>query len=260
MPEGDVLFRTASTLQRWLAGREVTDATTAAKPMVGRTVEKVEANGKHLLIRFDSGHLLHTHLRMTGSWHVYSTGERWQRPATQARVTLTCGNRIAVCFNAPIVELLEPGAEANHPSLSGLGPDILGRPLHLDEIRARARRRPPETALGELLLDQRVVAGIGNIWRCEALFLEGRSPWAPVSRLTDDELDALMSTAARIMSEGLDPGGPLSGTSGSTTGRRQRWVYRRTGRPCRRCRTPIKSRGQGEQSRTAYWCPTCQAD
>lgn len=260
MPEGDVLFRTASTLQRWLAGREVTAATAAATPMVGHTVEKVEANGKHLLIRFDSGHALHTHLRMTGSWHVYSTGERWQRPASQARVTLTCGNRIAVCFNAPVVELLAPGAEANHPSLSGLGPDILGRPLHLDEIRGRARRRPPDTALGELLLDQRVVAGIGNVWRCEALFLEGRSPWAPVSSLNDDELDALVSTAARIMNQSLGPSGPLSGKSGPFTGRPERWVYRRTGRPCRRCRTPIKSRGQGEQSRTAYWCPTCQPD
>jgi endonuclease-8 len=248
VPEGDVLFRTASTLQRWLAGREVTGATAAAKPMVGRTVEKVEANGKHLLIRFDSGHVLHSHMRMTGSWHVYSTGEKWQRPANQARVTVTCGNRVAVCFNAPIVELLEPGAEANHPSLSGLGPDILGQPLDLDEIRARARRRPPDTPLGELLLDQRVVAGIGNVWRCEALFLEGLSPWAPVSSLKDDELDALMSTAARIMNESLGP----------FTGRPERWVYRRTGRPCRRCRTPIKSRGQGEQARTAYWCPTCQ--
>lgn len=248
MPEGDVLFRTASTLQRWLAGREVTDATAAAKPMVGHTVAKVEANGKHLLIRFDSGHVLHTHLRMTGSWHVYSTGERWQRPASQARATLTCGNRIAVCFNAPVVELLAPGAEANHPSLSGLGPDILGRPVHLDEIRGRARRRPPETALGEMLLDQRVVAGIGNVWRCEALFIEGRNPWAPVSSLTDEELDALVSTAARIMNESL----------GAATGRPERLVYRRAGRPCRRCRTPIKSRGQGEQSRTTYWCPTCQ--
>ena len=249
MPEGDVLHRTASTLQRWLAGREVTDATAAAKPMVGHTVERVEANGKHLLIRFDSGHVLHTHLRMTGSWHVYSVGERWQRPASQARVKLACGNRIAVCFNAPIVELLAPGAEANHPSLSGLGPDILSQPLQVGEIRARARRRTPETPLGELLLDQRVVAGIGNIWRCEALFLEGRSPWAPGSSLSDEELDALISTAARIMGESLGP----------FAGRPERWVYRRTGRPCRRCRTPIKSRGQGEQSRTAYWCPACQS-
>ena len=249
MPEGDVLFRSAGTLQRWLAGREVTEATAAAAPMVGHTVEKVEANGKHLLMRFDSGHVLHTHLRMTGSWHVYSAGERWQRPASQAKVSITCGKRVAVCFNAPIVELLAPGAEANHPSLAGLGPDVLARPLDLEEIRRRARRRWPDTALGELLLDQRVVSGIGNIWRCESLFLEGRNPWTPVSTLTDDELDALVSTAARIMQESLGP----------FTGRPPRWVYRRTGRPCRRCGTPIQSRGQGEQSRTAYWCPTCQA-
>ncbi len=248
MPEGDTLFRTAATLQRWLGGREVTEATGAAAPMVGHKVEKVEATGKHLLVRFDSGHALHTHLRMTGSWHVYSKGERWQRPANQAKLTITCGERVAVCFNAPVVELLSPGAEANHPSLAGLGPDILARPLDLDAIRRRARHRPPETPLGELLLDQGVVAGIGNIWRCEALFLEGRSPWAPVSSLTDDELDALMSTAAQIMGESL----------GEFTGRPERWVYRRTGRPCRRCRTPIQSRKQGEQARTAYWCPTCQ--
>ena len=215
--------------------------------MVGHKVEKVETMGKHLLVRFDSGHVLHTHLRMTGSWHVYSAGERWQRPPNQAKVTLTCSDRVAVCFNAPVVELLAPGAEDNHPSLAGLGPDVLARPLDVEEIRRRARQRPPETPLGELLLDQRIVAGIGNIWRCEALFLEGRSPWAPQSSVTDAELDALVSTAARIMGESL-----------SGTGRPGRWVYRRTGRPCRRCGTPVQSRAQGEQARTAYWCPTCQ--
>lgn len=248
MPEGDVLFRTAVTLHKWLAGREVTDATTAAKPMVGRKVETVEAKGKHLLMRFDSGHLLHTHLRMTGSWHVYSAGERWQRPAAQARVTLTCGDRMAVCFNAPVVELLAPGAEENLRSLAGLGPDVLGRPIDLDEVRRRARQRPPEIPLGELLLDQRVLAGIGNIWRCEALFLEGRNPWAPVATVSDEELDALVSTAGRIMGESLRP----------FTGRPEKWVYRRAGRPCHRCRTPVQSQPQGEQARTAYWCPTCQ--
>ena len=247
MPEGDVLFRTAATLQKWLAGREVTAATAVAAPMVGRTVDRVEANGKHLLVRFDSGHVLHTHLRMSGSWHVYSAGERWQRPPSQAKVSMTCGERVAVCFNAPIVELLAPGGDKYHPSLSGLGPDILHRPPDLEEIRRRARQRPA-TALGELLLDQRVVAGIGNIWRCEALFLEGHNPWTTGSTLTDDELDALMSTAARIMDESLGP----------FTGRPKRWVYRRAGRPCHRCDTSVQSRGQGEQSRTAYWCPTCQ--
>jgi len=248
VPEGDVLFRTAATLQKWLAGREVTAATAPAAPMVGRTVDMVEANGKHLLMRFDSGHVLHTHLRMTGSWHVYRTGERWQRPLRQAKVAVTCGGRVAVCFNAPIVELLAPGGEASHPSLSGLGPDILDQPPDVEEIRRRARNRPPATPLGELLLDQRVVAGIGNIWRCESLFLEGHNPWAPTSRLDDDALDALVTTAHRIMRRSLGP----------VTGRQPSWVYRRTSRPCRNCGTPVRSRPQGEQARTAYWCPTCQ--
>jgi endonuclease-8 len=250
LPEGDVLFRTAATLQKWLAGREVTAATSPAAPMIGRTVEKVEANGKHLLMRFDSGHVLHTHLRMTGSWHVYSTGERWQRPLRQAKVAVTCGERVAVCFNAPVVELLAPGGEQSHPSLSHLGPDVLDVPLDVDGIRQRARSRPPETALGELLLDQRVVAGIGNIWRCESLFLEGRSPWATVSTLNDDDLDALVATAHRIMRQSLGP----------FTGRQQTWVYGQAGRPCRRCATQIRSRPQGEQARTAYWCPACQPE
>ncbi len=248
MPEGDVLFRTAATLQKWLAGREVTAATTTAAPMVGRSVAKVEANGKHLLMHFDSGHVLHTHLRMTGSWHVYGVGERWQRPERQAKVSVICGERVAVCFNAPIVELLAPGGERSHPSLSNLGPDVLDLPLDVEEIRRRARSRPPTTALGELLLDQRVVAGIGNIWRCESLFLERRNPWVPTSSLTDRELDALVGTAHRIMRRNLGP----------FTGRQQAWVYRRAARPCRRCATRIRSRAQGEQARTAYWCPTCQ--
>lgn len=248
MPEGDVLFRTAATIRKWLAGREVTAATTTALPMVGRTIESVEANGKHLLMRFDTGHVLHTHLRMTGSWHVYRVGEPWRRPQRQAKVAVTCGDRVAVCFNAPIVELLAPGGERSHPSLSALGPDVLDQPLDVEGIRRRARRRAPGTALGELLLDQRVVAGIGNIWRCESLFLEGLNPWVPLSALTDGRLDALMGTAHRVMRQSLGP----------FNGRRQPWVYRRAGRPCRRCGAAVRSRAQGEQARTAYWCPTCQ--
>jgi len=253
VPEGDVLFRTAATLRRWLGGREVTAASTKverldAEAMVGTKVVTVEAWGKHLLVRLDSGYSLHTHLRMTGSWHVYRTGEPWRRPERQARVVLTTGERLAVCFNAPVVELLMPRVEQVHPSLSRLGPDILAESLEVEEIRRRADSRPGEMALGELLLDQRVVAGIGNIWRCEALFVAGHNPWAPRSALGTGEFDDLMRTAGRLMRANLAP----------VSRRTPHWVYRRAGRPCRRCGTLVESRRQGEDARTAYWCPRCQ--
>lgn len=274
MPEGDTLYRTAATLRRWLGGRTVTDATTTvaglpARRLVGQTVKAIEANGKHLLVRFDSGQVLHSHMRMSGSWHVYPAGEPWRRPPRQARLVLTCGDRVAVCFNAPVIELLAADAELVHPALSGLGPDVLSDPIDVAGVRARARGRSPDLALGELLLDQRVVAGIGNIWRCEALFVEGFNPWLPQGEITDEQLDALVSTAGGLMRAGA--GIAAAPTTGSAAGERDalgaavttsrpgpRWVYKRQGRPCRRCGTLIRSRRQGVQARTAYWCPTCQ--
>ena len=220
-----------------------------APRLVGQTVEKVEAQGKHLLIRLDSGQVLHSHMKMTGSWHVYRSGAPWRKPGSQARLTLTCGERVAVCFNAPVVELLQPRAEAIHPALAGLGPDLLADPFDADEVVQRARARPPATPLGDLLLDQRVVAGIGNIWRCEALFVERRNPWTPTADLTDDGLRQLVLTASRIMREQLHVARPAYDL---------RHVYGRNGRPCRRCGTLVRARRSGELARTAYWCPSCQ--
>ncbi len=266
MPEGDTLYRTAATLQRWLAGRDVTAATTtvpglAADRLVGQRVEKVEAWGKHLLVRFTSGQTLHSHLRMSGSWHVYPVGDAWLRPHRQARLVLTCGDRIAVCFNAPVVELLAARAELVHPSLAHLGPDVLAADVDLERVRRRARSRPGELALGELLLDQTIVAGIGNIWRCEALFAEGHNPWKGQALVDDDELDALVTRASRLMraSAGIVPAPRPGSPDAGPTGRPYtRWVYKRQGQPCRRCRTIVEARRQGEEARTAYWCPTCQ--
>lgn len=235
----------------------VTAATTRvagfpAAKLVGQTVESVEAQGKHLLLRLDSGQVLHSHMRMTGAWHVYRDGEPWRKPQSQARLVLTAGERVAVCFNGPVVELLQPRAEAVHPALRSLGPDVLVEPLDLDEIRRRARLKPPTTELGDLLLDQQVAAGLGNIWRCESLFVEGHSPWKPLSALDDDQLDRLYRTGSRLMgAHRADRIGPE---------RLRRWVYDRAGRPCRRCGTLIQARRSGPLARTAYWCPRCQPD
>jgi endonuclease-8 len=253
MPEGDTIFRTAETLRRWLGGRQITGARSRvygfpALRLVGMRVDGVEARGKHLLMRMDSGQVLHTHLRMSGSWHVYPADRPWRRPESQARLVLEADDRVAVCFNAPVVELLQPQAESAHPSLGRLGPDVLADTLDLDEVRRRARTRPPEQALGELLLDQQVVSGIGNIWRSEALFLEGRNPWTERQKLAEDDLDALVTTASSLM-------------RASAVGEphvHDHWVYKRSGQPCRKCGTRIESRREGEQARTAYWCPACQ--
>ena len=265
MPEGDTIFRAAQSLRTWLVGRVVTaasarDSRVRIERLVGRTVTKVEAVGKNLLMTFPGSELettelvLHTHMMMTGSWHVYPADAVWQRPAHQARVVLQTGDRLAVCFNAPVVELASSMATARRSSLAGLGPDVLARPLGLATIVARAERTAPELALGELLLDQRVVAGIGNIYRCESLFLRRLHPWTQRSFLTGDELGSLVSTAATLMAANL--GDAVSRDFGS--GANRPWVYRRTGLPCRVCATAIVSRGQGPANRRAYWCPTCQ--
>jgi endonuclease VIII len=258
MPEGDTIFRTAASLRRWLVGRAVTDARSRvpglpAARLVGQRVATVESRGKHLLVRFESGEVLHSHMRMTGSWHVYPAGEPWRRPERQARLVLTAGERVAVCFNAPVVELLPARAELAHPALGGLGPDVLDTALDLAEVRRRARARPPATAVGEVLGDQRVVAGIGNVYRSEALFARGLSPWTPIEALDDDALDALVHCAAELVRANV---GAIDRDFGA--GPRRPFVYRRTGRPCRRCATPIRSRRLGEQARTVYWCPRCQ--
>lgn len=252
VPEGDTILRTARSLRAWLEGRTITAARSPvlgprAEHLVGRKVAAVDARGKHLLIRLDDGSSLHTHMRMTGSWHVYSEGDAWRRPEHQARLVLVAeGGRVAVCFNAPVVELLTVADELLHPSLRGLGPDILVSPLDVTGIRRRARAVEPSTPIGDVLLDQRVVAGIGNIYRCDALFVRRLHPSTPLADVDDAELDALVTAAADLLQASVH--GP----------RHTPWVYGRTNRPCRRCGTPIRARRLGPNARTAYWCPRCQ--
>lgn len=255
MPEGDTLVRTAAGLRPHLLGRRIVAAHARApgpraELLVGATVTAIEPSGKHLLVRFDNGLTLHTHLRMHGSWHRYRPAERWRLPAGRARIALEVNGSVVVCFDAPVVELLESRAERLHPALAALGPDLLA--AGWDEDEALRRLRAPAgagRAIAEALLDQRVVAGIGNEVRNETLWRARRSPWTPIGALADHELLAILRQAAAILREG------------ARTGRRPSNVQRRTGRPCPACGTRIASvlQGRGLPRRT-YWCPVCQPD
>lgn len=254
MPEGDTLARTAAALRPVLVGRVVT-AADARRPgprvgrVIGATVIAVDAVGKNLLIRFDTGLELRTHLRLHGSWHRYRPGERWRLPPGRASLVVEVPGAVVVCFDAPVVELFEQRAEPLHPVLALLGPDLLADPPDLDEA-VRRLRDPARAAraIAEALLDQRALAGIGNEVKSEALWQARRSPWTPVGELDEAGVRALVGLARDILREG------------AATGRRPRHVYRRAGRPCPRCGTPIEVAHQGSDlPRLTFWCPACQA-
>jgi endonuclease VIII len=263
VPEGDTIFKTAAALRPLLVGRPILQAQ-ARQPgpqiqrIVGASVTAVEPHGKHLVIRFSNGLALHSHLRMTGAWHRYAPGERWKRPAWQARVVLEVPEHVVVCFHAPVMELMDERAVALHPGLRTLGPDLLA--AEFDSARAFDRLRArPEMEIAEALLDQRAQAGIGNVFKSEILFLEGIHPWTPVSALSDAALRSVLATAERLLRANVAPGSPARITTRpDRTARGALWVYARTHRPCFRCRTPIHSRRQGALNRATYWCPTCQ--
>jgi len=254
VPEGDTLVRTAAGLRPYLLGRRVTAASARqpgprAERLVGATVTAVEAAGKNLLLRFDNGLVVRTHLRMHGSWHRYRPGERWRRAPARARLVIEVPGTVAVCFDAPTVELFELRTESLHPSLSRLGPDLLGDPVDVEEAMRRLRDASrAELPIADALLDQRALAGIGNEVKNEVLWQAGRSPFVAVLDLDDGALRELVSLAQAVLREGAG------------TGRRPRHVYRRAGRPCPRCGAPIRVEHQGsELPRLTFWCPRCQA-
>lgn len=267
MPEGDTLARTAAGLRPHLVGRRVLAASARApgprvERVVGATIEAVEAHGKNLLIRFDNGLEIRTHLRMNGSWHRYPPGARWRRPAVRSRLVLEVPGSVAVCFDAPVVELFEQRAEPVHPSLSRLGPDLLAPDF--DATEAIRRMRHPVRAtdpIAEVLLDQRALAGIGNVYKSEVCFIERVDPFASTGTLDDETLRRLVVTARRLLQANAQPDGHPQRvtTGGSRHADGPLWVYDRRGRPCRRCGTPIAARRHGELPRLTFWCPTCQA-
>jgi len=248
MPEGDTIWRLAERLRELVGGRLVTSANPERfGRLTGRTLETVEPVGKHLLMRFSGGWSLHSHLRMTGSWHVYRTGEPWRRSAHLARAVLEFGDRQAVFFGAPVVELVRNPAE----SVGHLGPDILAEEFPLAIVVARARGVGP-APLGELLLDQRVCCGIGNVYKCETLWQLSLDPWRSSRDLSDQRLADLFATARRYMRANL------AAASGRRFEGRPGAVHGRSGRPCPRCGEKVRAKRQGEQARVTYWCPGCQ--
>jgi endonuclease-8 len=259
VPEGDTLWRAASRLHAALAGHPVTrlasplpEVAAGARRygIVGRPVVAVEARGKHLMMRFERA-ALRSHMGMTGSWHLYRPGSRWRNPPQHARVVVETASAVAVCFTPRVVEWVSAGSEPTHPSLSRLGPDVVAP--EFDAASARQRlASDPESEIGVALLDQRLVSGIGNIYKSESLFRTGVSPFARVRDLEPPTLDRILATARRLMRRSV------ASQAGGTAARERPWVYRREGQPCRRCGTLIRMRRQGEQARSSYWCPHCQ--
>lgn len=248
MPEGDTIHRTAAALDRALAGKELVrfDAPrlTYAPFAPGTVVEGADAVGKHCLVRFDDGRTLRTHMRMTGSWHLYRPGERWRKKPAAMRAVVAVDDWVAVCFAAPEVELVRT---EHVQATDHLGPDlVLPDPDVALAARLLVELSPPDREIGDALLDQRIACGVGNVWKSESLFAEGIEPFTPVSSLTPEQHAVVLATAARLLREQVErPGGA-------------RAVYGRRGQPCRRCGTPIAWRPQGPHRRGTYWCPACQ--
>lgn len=243
MPEGDTLHRAAHRLQALVGQRIEAEAPHpraraegVAERIDGRTLESVEAVGKNLLLRFSGGVVVRSHLRMSGRWSVRPRGERRTgRPWLVLRGERSEG----VLWNGPVLEL-------HARALSRLGPDILERPPRIDDMLARLRRADPGRWFGEALLDQTLVAGIGNMWLAEALWAARVSPWRRLRDVPEDDRRRALECAASLMRASVD------------SGRSSRQVYRRAGQPCPRCGTRVRSWGQGDANRIAYWCPHCQ--
>ncbi|MCT9010247.1 Fpg/Nei family DNA glycosylase [Streptomyces rhizosphaerihabitans] len=259
MPEGDTVWQAARRLHVALAGKVLTRSDLrvpryATADLTGRAVLDVTPRGKHLLTRIEGGLTLHSHLRMDGSWKVYETGRRWSGgPAHQIRAVLGTADRTAVGYRLPVLELLRTSAEAR--TVGHLGPDLLGQDWDPGKALENLLR-DPDRPLGEALLDQRNLAGIGNVYKSELCFLLGVTPWLPVGSLPADRAAQLPLLAKKLLEFNRDRPARV------TTGLRDQnlFVYGRAPRPCLRCATPIRSANQGDGSRErpTYWCPRCQ--
>lgn len=266
MPEGDTIHRAARTLHAALAGQVVTRFETVLAqlarvdedaPIAGRVVESVEAAGKNLLVHFSGDLHLRTHMRMNGSWHIYRSGERWRRPRSEMRIAIETAEWVAVAFNVPVADFYDTRGLARQEDLRRIGPDFISDAFDLDEARRRIRERA-DSAIAEVLLNQRVVSGIGNEFKSEILFMARVSPFTLVRDVSDEQLDAILRTARKVMRANVAKRSAARTTNFSLDPRQTQYVYARGGKPCRRCGTAIQFAKQGTDARGTYWCPGCQ--
>jgi endonuclease VIII len=268
MPEGDTIHYAANRIREALVGSEIREIATPhprhaadrwPERLGGRGVRRVDAHGKHLFLRFDGDLTLHSHLRMTGRWGVYRRGQRWRAPPSasprprRAWLVIRTDEHEVVQFDGPVLELMTDSRTRLDQRIAGLGPDLIADDFSERDYLRRLREDDPTRGVGEALLDQRIVAGIGNVWKCESCFLAGVDPWRKTGELSDDEALSIVHAARPLMRESATRGGRITTAPGGF------WVHDRAGLPCRRCGTPIRGRGQGDHNRTTFWCPGCQA-
>jgi endonuclease-8 len=257
VPEGDTIHHAASRIRAVLHARVPEEILTPhprhsvdrwPQRLAGSAVSAVDAHGKHLFLRFDGGLTLHSHLRMTGAWGVYREGERWRRARRRAWLVLRCGGWEVVEFDGPVLELMNDARTRSDPRLATLGQDVLGEEFDTSAFLVKLRQDDPTRPIGDALLNQHTVAGIGNVWKAECCFGAGVDPWRALGDVRDEEVLALVGFAREHM--------PASAREGFSA--RPRAVYNRAGQPCVRCGSAIRRRGQGENNRATYWCPGCQ--
>lgn len=264
MPEGDTIYRSARRLRPVLDGATVVSTTDNGRfvdstQLVNATFEGVEAKGKHLLMHMTDGRVLHSHMGMTGSWHVYSPGEPWRKAPRWAAISMQVdtpnGQAVVVCFSPKTLELLSATRYRRHDFLHRLGPDLMHDELDMEKVLARFRVHNL-APIGVAVMNQTIVCGIGNVYKSEVLFLTKTHPLIRVGDLTDESIIEIVESARELMQKNK-VGYPRQ-TRLSSDGQRL-WVYGRSGQPCFECGNEIKMRRQGDLGRSTYWCPTCQS-
>lgn len=260
MPEGDTIHKLARYLRPRLEGRRIDSGRVHRPPCAdldGRLIEAVQAHGKHLFLALDDGRLLRSHLGMWGSWHRYGEGEPWKRPAAEAAIELRVGGQVYVCFKPREVELLRDRGVRRRLLDGLLGPDLIGSGPDYDRVVARAREiLEPETPLADVLLEQRVAAGIGNVYKSELLFLERQHPLRRIDAISDRQLRAIYRRASGLLRANSHGGPRVTRPRDDQPG--HLWVYGRSELPCLRCDTPVQRAMLGRAQRSTYWCPRCQ--